>query len=92
MRLPTSVALSVASLPFGSIVPLLGLLAEVERLAQLLERGRADPGYLLECLEVDLALAAALEDLVGQLGADTGLDQLVTAGRVHVGLGHGSFP
>ena len=68
-----------------------GLVAEVERFAQLLERGRADARHLFEGLEVDLALAAQLEDLVGQLGADAGLDQLVTAGRVHVWFCHGEF-
>ena len=82
---------SLLAVRLAAIVAVLGLVAEVERLAQLLERGRADARHLVEGLEVDLALAAALEDLVGQLGADAGLDQLVTARRVHVWLGHGGF-
>jgi hypothetical protein len=68
-----------------------GLVAEVERLAQLLEGSRANPGQRVERLEADRAFAAQLEDLVRQLGADTGLDQLVMAGAVHVHLGHGGF-
>ena len=94
MRLPTSVALSVASLPLRSprSSPFLGCSRKSSAWRSCSRVAGPTPGYLLECLEVDRALAAALKDLVGELGPDTGLDQLVAAGRVDVGLGHGSFP
>src|SRR4051794_4778894 len=66
---------------------------EVQRLSQLLDRGRADAWQLFQGFRpLDFALAAQLEDLVRKLRAHTCLDQLVAARGMYVGLSHRWFP
>ena len=76
----------------GVTLAVAGAVVEIEQAAQLREGGRSDPWQLVKRLGADLTLAAQLEDLVGKLGADPGLDQLLAAGGVHAGLGHRVFP
>jgi hypothetical protein len=78
----------VCSCPMGVSAAADARIAEVEQLVQLLEGGRTDPRHLVECLKVDLTLAAQLEDLVRKLGTEPGLDQLLAAGGMHIRFGH----